>query len=68
MNRKRIASKLRDLRIDADITQKQLASILGVSEATIGMYEQGRRIPTDEIKKRYAEYFKVSIDDIFFTL
>lgn len=57
------AQVLRKLRIERDLTQDQLASIIGVSKSTIGMYEQGKRVPkVDATLKRLADFFDVSID------
>lgn len=47
-------------------TQEEVAKSIGVSVSTIGMYEQGKRIPRDEIKKKIANYYKISIEDLFF--
>jgi putative transcriptional regulator len=30
------------------------------------MYERGERIPRDQIKKRIAQYFGQSVEEIFF--
>lgn len=54
---------LKKLREDAHLSQEQLADAIGVSKSTIGMYEQGKRMPnTNTILKDIASYFGVSID------
>lgn len=56
-------SILKKLREDAHLSQEQLADAIGVSKSTIGMYEQGKRMPnTNTILKDIASYFGVSID------
>jgi len=56
-------SNLKKLREDAGLSQEQLADVIGVSKSTIGMYEQGKRMPnTNTILKDIASYFGVSID------
>ena len=30
------------------------------------MYERGERVPRDEIKKRLSDYYKVSVQELFF--
>lgn len=55
-------NKLRVLRENKGILQKDLGEILGVSTSTIGMYEQGRREPDNGTLKKIANYFEVSID------
>lgn len=55
--------KLRFLREKAGLSQEQLANAIGVSKSTIGMYEQGKRMPkTKTVLKDIASYFNVSID------
>ncbi len=56
-------SNLKKLREDSHLSQEQLADAIGVSKSTIGMYEQGKRMPnTNTILKDIASYFGVSID------
>lgn len=53
---------LRGLRKRNDLTQKQLADILGISESTVGMYERGHREPDFEMFEMIADYFNVDMD------
>lgn len=53
---------LKKLRKDRDMTQSELANILGVSPSTIGMYEQGRREPDSKTLLNMAKFFNVSTD------
>ena len=56
-------ANLKKLREDAGLSQEQLGEAIGVSKSTIGMYEQGKRMPnTNTILKDIAAYFGVSID------
>lgn len=57
-----LGEKLQFLRKRAGLTQKQLASTLGIAHNTVGMYEQGRRAPDLESVVKLAEIFKVSTD------
>lgn len=55
--------RLKMLREDKDITQKQLGQIVGVSDRVIGYYESNNRFPKDEnTLKSLADYFGVSLD------
>jgi len=54
--------KLAELRNEFNMTQKELASKLGVSRGTIGMYEIGQRDPDTETLIKIAELFNVSVD------
>lgn len=53
---------LRDLRERSRITQKQLADSLGVSKATISLYELQERMPSADILISVSSYFHVSVD------
>ena len=56
--------RIRDLREDNDLTQKQLASILNCSQQVYSNYELGQRdIPT-AILIKLADYYDVSTDYI----
>ena len=56
--------RLRDLREDADLTQKEIASILHVSQNTYSQYENGVRQLPIEILIKLSEYYQVSTDYI----
>lgn len=51
-----------DTQEKAGMSQLQLAQKLNVSPSTIGMYEQGRRIPALDILIKMANLFGVSLD------
>lgn len=54
-----IGDRIRKERISKNITQEYLAKALDVSPSTIGMYEQNRRIPDNEMTIKIANYFGV---------
>ena len=57
------SENLKNLRRSQGISQEELAEKIGVSKSSIGMYEQGKRLPkTDTVMKKIAEYFGVSLD------
>lgn len=56
------AKRLKELRTERGILQRELADYLKVSRVTITQYETGNRSPDDEIKKQIAQYFNVSLD------
>ena len=49
-------------------SQEEVAKALGISVSALSMYEQGNRIPRDEIKIRMAEYYNISLDALFLIL
>ncbi len=53
---------LRLLRKRNNMTQRQLADTLGVSESRIGMYERCKREPDFEMLEAIADYFNVDMD------
>ncbi|MBE6537821.1 MAG: helix-turn-helix transcriptional regulator [Ruminococcaceae bacterium] len=56
--------RIRDLREDKDLTQKEMAKILNCSQQVYSNYELGQRdIPTDVLIK-LSKYYKVSVDYI----
>lgn len=54
--------RIRKLRKEAGMTQRQLAQVLGVSPAAVGNYEQGTRIPGYDILNALARCFHVSAE------
>lgn len=59
-----IYKRIRDLREDRDLTQKDLAKCLNCSQQVYSNYELGQRdIPTDILIKLSA-FYKVSVDYI----
>lgn len=64
MDTKRMGSKLRRLR--GNRSQKVVAEELKICQSTYAMYELGERIPSDEKKKKIADYYKVTVQFLFF--
>lgn len=62
---KEFSEKLKMLRLKKGLTQEELAKEIGVGVSAISMYEQGNRIPRDEIKIRLAKFFEESVEYIF---
>lgn len=57
-----LGSAIRELRKKHKLTQEQLSVKLEVATSTIGMYEQGRRLPDAQTLKNIANIFNVSVD------
>ena len=56
--------RIRDLREDRDLTQKQVAKVLSCSQQVYSNYELGQRdLPTDVLIKLSA-FYDVSVDYI----
>lgn len=54
-----LARRLRYLRTVSDVTQAQLADILGIRRETYANYEMGRACPNQVLIKQLAEFFNV---------
>ncbi len=52
------------LRKNKDISRNKLAEVLGVSVASIGYYETGKRVPDIETLVKMADYFGVTCDEM----
>lgn len=57
-------TRLKDLRIDHDLTQAQCAKIAFISKNSYIRYENGLRVPPLDTIKLFAEYYNVSNDYI----
>lgn len=56
---------LRKIREQLGLQQKDVASKVNLSAAALSNYESGKRKLDPEIAKRLAEYYGVSLDDIY---
>lgn len=59
-----IAGRLVNLR--GKMSREEVAKAVGVSVSAISMYENGERIPRDDIKIRIAKFYNRSVQEIFF--
>lgn len=59
-----LGKKLRELR--GDKPQREVAEALGVTNMAISQYENGLRIPADDIKIRMARYYDMSVGSLFY--
>ncbi|MGI6014321.1 MAG: helix-turn-helix domain-containing protein [Oscillospiraceae bacterium] len=55
-------NRLITIRKSNNLTQKQLASAIGLSEVGVQNYESGRRKPAFDVLIALADYFDVSLD------
>lgn len=54
--------RIRDLREDADLTQKQIAELLMCDQSLYSKYERGERVLPLELAMQLADFYKVSLD------
>lgn len=55
-------NKIRDMREDNELTQKEISEKLYISKKTYERYENGERIPPIDFMIRLADLYNVSID------
>ena len=60
-----VGERLKELRVNARYSQKQLAELCETTQATIGRYEMGVAEPPFQKLLWYADFFNVSLDYIF---
>lgn len=65
LNKEKIGQILTVLRGNA--SREEVAKAVGVSVSAWQMYENGQRIPKDEVKVRIASYFKKTVGEIFYS-
>ena len=46
--------------------REDVAKALEISPSAIAMYENGERIPRDEIKVKIAQFYNTTVQEIFF--
>ncbi|MGN0755046.1 MAG: helix-turn-helix domain-containing protein [Aristaeellaceae bacterium] len=54
--------RLRQLRKERNLTQQQLAELIGVKNSVISFYEVGERMPSPEVLRKLAMALHVSTD------
>lgn len=62
MNDMSFANRIKQLRIENNLTQKDIAEKLGMTPTGISYWESGNAVPNYETLKKLADLFNVSID------
>ena len=58
------SEKLRELRVQKNISQAKLAADIHISRSAVAKWENGLGLPSDESLKILADYFGVAIDEL----
>ena len=58
-------NKVKGYRVEASLTQEELADKIGVSRQTIIAIESGKYLPSITLAFKLAKLFQVNIEDIF---
>ncbi len=57
-----LGKRIKELREESNLNQIEFSKILNISNTTLSQYEAGNRVPSDEIKRKIADFFQVTID------
>lgn len=57
-----LGTRLKKLRTQKGLSQRQLAKIIGCSHQSIALYEKSKNIKSIEIFQKLSNFFNVSID------
>ncbi len=57
-----LGNKLKTLRVNNQLSRKQVADLVGVSVSTIGLYESDERLPSLPVLVKLATQYKTSVD------
>jgi len=58
--------RLYQLRRERGLSQTQVAAAVGITQSAYAMIERGQRYPRKETMKKLADYFGVTVDELFF--
>ena len=58
----KFAERLKELRIDNNLSQHSLAKATGFSQAAIARWEANLQVPNIDVAIIFADFFKVSTD------
>ena len=59
-------NRLKELREDNDLVQREIASELGISQRSYSYYETNQTVLTEDILQKIANYYNTSIDYILY--
>lgn len=60
-----MSTEIKKLRKRANMTQQELAEMIGVKQAAISLYENGKRKVDIKTAQKIAIAFEVSLDELF---
>ena len=63
-----VAEKLIEAREKLNKSQIDVCRDLNIPQSTLSNYEQGTRIPKDDMKIVLAKYYHTSVEDLFFSV
>lgn len=64
MDLERIGKRIKEIRLEQELSQQKFGNLLSVSQDTISLWEKGKSAPTTEFLISIATKFNVSVDYI----
>ncbi|MGD2157817.1 MAG: helix-turn-helix transcriptional regulator [Anaerolineales bacterium] len=61
----KIDNRIKEHRLQNELTQEELGQAVGVSRQSINAIERGRYIPSLPLALKFARYFKRPIEELF---
>ena len=65
MSNLKIGQKIKTKRRERDLTQEELANILGVTKAAVSKWENGESYPDITMLPQIAQLFRITMDELF---
>ena len=65
MSNLKIGQKIKAKRRERELTQEELANILGVTKAAVSKWENGESYPDITMLPQIAQLFRITMDDLF---
>ena len=59
-------NRIKELREDNDLLQKDIAKKLGITQRNYSYFETGKTLLTEDILKKLADFYNVSIDYLLY--
>ena len=62
----KLETRIKELRLEKELTQSELANAIHTSQRNVGRWENGENEPTASFLIALADFFKVSIDYLLY--
>jgi transcriptional regulator with XRE-family HTH domain len=64
MQEKKLALRLRSLRVEKNLQLRKAAAALDVDQSLLSKYERGQRLPNERFLKKAAQYFSCDEEEL----
>lgn len=59
-----VGKRLKELR--GNHSKEEIAYRMGISVTSVSLYETGKRMPRDEVKVKLADFYGLTVQELFF--